>query len=109
MTNVHRMLKWGDERNWGSKTRHVKTKSIQMKKLFYVIFLLPLISQMNAQVTSSAGFGEEIPSAACLACPGTDWNNLENITMADGYLATTGVSSNGFCFMSTCYYNRFVY
>jgi hypothetical protein len=80
-----------------------------VKKLFCALYLFSWLFVANAQVTNSAGYGEEIPSAACLACPGTDWNNLENITMADGKLATTGLSEYGFCFMSTCYYNRFLY
>jgi len=80
-----------------------------MKKFYFAILLLPLFSHAQSPVTNSAGYGEELPSPACLACPGADWNDPMKITIADGSVATTGLNSNGNCFQSTCFYSRYLY
>jgi hypothetical protein len=80
-----------------------------MKKIYFLLFLLPFFTYAQSPVTKSAGFGEELPSAACLSCPGTDWNNPMNITVADNAFATTGLNANPNCFQSSCYYSRYLY
>lgn len=80
-----------------------------MKKIYFAFLLLPMLSSAQSPVIHSAGFGEEWPSSACLACPGTDWNNPENITNADDSASVTGLDGSGFCFMSTCFFSRFLY
>lgn len=82
-----------------------------MKKFFFefIFLLLYLFAPAQSHVTKSAGFGEEIPGPACLACAGTDWFNPEYIGAADGLLTFTGLNVYGTCFMSTCYYSRYLY
>ncbi len=81
-------------------------------KVFYfnlLLLLLPFGSHEQTSVTNSAGSGEEVPSAACLACAGTDWINPDNISSADDSVATTGLNPYGNCFMSTCFFSRFLF
>jgi len=81
-----------------------------MKKLCLISLLfISVFSFGQSSVTHSAGVGEELPSPACKSCPGTDWNYPENITMEDGSVTTTGLNVYGNCFMSTCFYSRFLY
>ncbi len=81
-------------------------------KVFYfniLLVLLPFGSHEQTSVTNSAGMGEEIPSPACLACIGTDWYKPGNISTPDDSLATTGLNPYGNCFMSTCFFSRFLF
>jgi len=80
-----------------------------MKKLYFIILLLPFFSKAQSPVTHSAGVGDEIPDFSCLACIGTDWFNTENITKADDSVSTAGLNENGNCFQSTCFFTRFLY
>ena len=80
-----------------------------MQKYFISILLLPLFAHAQSPVTHSAGFGENVPSLACLACPGTEWNNPTNIKAEDDSVATTVVFPAGNCFMSFCEYSRYLY
>ena len=79
-----------------------------MKKLLFAFLLFTFSLYGQSPVTNSAGYGEELPSAACLSCPGADWNNPEHITSPDGITTTSGLNNYGNCFMSTCYYSRFL-
>jgi hypothetical protein len=81
-----------------------------MKKLIFKFLLLsPFFTSGQSPITHSAGYGDEIPSPACLACPGSDWMDLQNITSEDGKLTTVGLTANGNCFQSVCYYSKFLY
>lgn len=71
--------------------------------------LAPLSLFAQTSVTNSAGTGETVPTSACLACAGSNWNNETNITAADGAYADVGLNQNAFCFQSTCFYSRYLY
>ena len=80
-----------------------------MKKYLFGFLLFSSLAYGQSPVTNSASYGEELPSGACLACPGADWFNPENITSPDGNTTTSGLNNYGNCFMSTCFYSRFLY
>jgi len=80
-----------------------------MHKILIVVLLLPFISHAQSPETHSAGFGENIPSLACLACAGTEWNYPTNINAEDDSVTTTVVFPAGNCFMSFCSYSRSLY
>jgi len=42
----------------------------------------------------------------CLSCPGSEWNNYNNIMVADGQEADVGLPAFPMCFQSVCYYSR---
>ncbi|MEO7524480.1 MAG: T9SS type A sorting domain-containing protein [Ferruginibacter sp.] len=80
-----------------------------MKNILFVLLLLPCVIHAQSPVTHSAGTGENVPSLACLACPGTEWNNVLNISAEDGKVASTVLNPHGNCFMSICESSRFLY
>ena len=80
-----------------------------MKKACILILFFPAFVFAQSPVTNSPMSGDELPSAACLSCPGTDWNNPMYIISANGQNATTGLNPTGNCFQSTCYYSRNLY
>ncbi|HZV70243.1 MAG TPA: T9SS type A sorting domain-containing protein [Saprospiraceae bacterium] len=80
-----------------------------MQKILIVVLLLPFISHAQSPEIRSAGLGENIPSLACLACAGTEWNNLSYINAEDDSVATTEIFPAGNCFMSFCEYSRYLY
>jgi hypothetical protein len=80
-----------------------------MKKIYTAFFLLPFSLLAQSPVTHSAGYGETVPSPACLACAGSEWSNEMNVTATDNAFATTGLNQNAFCFQSTCFYSRYLY
>ena len=43
-----------------------------MKKLLFGFLLFTSLAYGQSPVTNSTGYGEEIPGAACLACPGAE-------------------------------------
>lgn len=80
-----------------------------MKNFILVFLLLPCFIHAQSPVTHSANSGENVPSLACLACAGTEWNDLTNIKAEDDLVATTVVFPAGNCFMSFCSYSRYLY
>ena len=44
----------------------------------------------------------------CLSCPGSEWNNYNNIMMADGLTADIGLADFPMCFQTSCYYSRYL-
>jgi len=44
----------------------------------------------------------------CLACPGAEWDNFNNIMMADGMYADVGLNAFPNCFQTTCFYSRYL-
>lgn len=80
-----------------------------MKKFLSFVFLLPLFIHAQTPVTHSAGVGENVPSLACLACSGSEWNSEMNISAADDSVASTVLSPAGNCFMSFCSSSRYLY
>ena len=78
------------------------------KHLFsFIILGIAFVQTSTAQtVTMAAGTGTTSPSNACLACPGSGWNNETNVTVLDGMPADVNLMQNAFCFQSTCYYSR---
>ncbi|MBK5286804.1 MAG: hypothetical protein JJE25_15545 [Bacteroidia bacterium] len=42
----------------------------------------------------------------CLSCPGSEWNNYNNILVADGQDADVGLPAYPMCFQNICYYSR---
>ncbi|MEP6793397.1 MAG: hypothetical protein ABJB16_03660 [Saprospiraceae bacterium] len=80
-----------------------------MKKIIHLILLLPIFTHAQTPVTHSAGLGENVPSLACLACPGSEWNHEMNITTEDDSVASTVLSPAGNCFMSFCSSSRYLY
>ena len=79
-------------------------------KIFLLFILLAFTGLTNAQtsVTQPAGNGATSPSNACMACPGSGWNNEMNIVAQDGVPADVGLMQNGFCFQSTCFTSRYL-
>lgn len=80
-----------------------------MRYYLFAFLLLPGFFQAQSPVTHSSGMGDNVPSLACLACVGTEWNNVWNIQAADDSVATTMVYPAGNCFMSLCSYSRYLY
>lgn len=80
-----------------------------MKNILLTFLLLPCFIHAQSPVTHSAGLGENVPSLACLACPGSEWTNEVNITTEDDSVTSTVLSPAGNCFMSFCSSSRYLY
>jgi len=80
-----------------------------MRLRCFAIIFVPLVSFAQSPVTHSAGLGDNLPSQACKACPGSEWYDAINIMFSDDIVTFTGLNEAGNCFMSTCYYSRFLY
>src|SRR5258705_9274952 len=79
-----------------------------MKTLF-LFFIVLLSSNVFGQ---SQGPNSPITASysaiGCLACPGAEWDNYTNITMADGAYADVSLNAFPNCFQTTCYYSRYL-
>ncbi|MGB4850256.1 MAG: hypothetical protein WBP41_20190 [Saprospiraceae bacterium] len=80
-----------------------------MKNILFAILLLPCFIYAQSPVMHSAGIGENVPSLACLACPGSEWTDEMNITTEDDSVTSTVLSPAGNCFMSFCSSSRYLY
>ena len=47
-----------------------------------------------------------IANLACLSCPGSIFNNYNNVKLNDNVNAAVFLSQTTFCFQSQCYYTR---
>ena len=45
----------------------------------------------------------------CLACPGGEWSDLQNISFADHQYTKASLSAYPLCFQTTCFYSRILY
>lgn len=82
-----------------------------MKKNTILIIAL-LISSLSCYSQSQGPFNPmsaTYSAAGCLACPGSDWNNFQNISLPDHQYAESGLASYPQCFQATCYYSRILF
>lgn len=81
-----------------------------MKKITLVLMLSQYTVIVSAQ---SQGPGN--PSSfsysyiGCLSCPGAEWQNMPNISVADNMYSDVQLASFPQCFQSSCYYSRYLY
>ncbi|HET6992657.1 MAG TPA: hypothetical protein VFJ43_15085, partial [Bacteroidia bacterium] len=68
-----------------------------MKKAIFVFLLLPLFTFAQSPVTMPCDTGEMVPSGACLACAGSEWNNEMNITANDALVADITLRQASLC------------
>ncbi len=80
-----------------------------MRNYLILCLVFPCLIHAQSPVTHSAGMGDNLPSLACLACAGAEWNNVSNIKAEDDSVATTVLNPGGNCFMSFCSYSRYLY
>lgn len=62
-------------------------------------------SQVIVSKAKNAGDGVSA-TEGCLACPGSEWSDADNIKMQDGFFAITYMAPKDFCFQSACYFSR---
>lgn len=82
-----------------------------MKRSFILLTAL-LISSGSCFSQSQGPFNPMSASysaAGCLACPGSDWNNFQNVSFPDHQYAESGLAAYPQCFQATCYYSRILY
>lgn len=81
-----------------------------MKQLAAIVFLLLFSEKIFSQSQ-----GPLKPHAAsysvmgCLACPGSEWTDLTNITDPDNHWVNVTLTAQSNCFQTVCYYSRILY
>jgi len=81
-----------------------------MNRLLLIIFLLLVslksipqsIGPLNPSTAAYSAFG-------CLACPGGEWIDLQNIQYPDHQFVTAQLAGQSNCFQSVCFYSRILY
>src|SRR5689334_18921200 len=75
-------------------------------KLLLLLFVIS--NQIFSQSQGPNNPGVATYSAiGCLACPGAEWSDLNNVFTADGLTADVGLNAYPNCFQTACYYSRF--
>ncbi|HLG33462.1 MAG TPA: T9SS type A sorting domain-containing protein [Bacteroidia bacterium] len=78
------------------------------------ILLIAGVSFLLTENIFSQSQGPNSPATAsysalgCLACPGSEWNNYNNIQIADGQNAEVELRDFPFCFQTACFYSRYL-
>lgn len=68
------------------------TNSRLLRLYCFAVIFVPLISLAQSSVTHSAGLGDNLPSQACKACPGSEWHDAKKIMFPDGLVILTGLN-----------------
>lgn len=72
----------------------------------FMIISAHCISQSQGPYNSSSS---SYSAAGCLACPGSDWYNFQNVSLPDHQYADAVLAVYPQCFQATCYYSRILY
>jgi hypothetical protein len=80
-----------------------------MKTLRCIFLLLFSITINLGAQNSSMNYADSaymVPSSACLACPGSEWQNPMNIALSPAQPSPVFLTAYHQCFQSTCYFTR---
>src|SRR6185503_9957784 len=74
--------------------------------VLFVLLSAKVFGQLSYEGPNNPATVVQVPSFACLSCPGAGWMNADSVMDADGIVAGVGFNMYPNCFQSTCFYSR---